>query len=95
MEFDGIEAIKSAVSAGLGMSIVPGPSMSLGPPINSVVVRPLQPPLMRTLGVLTRKGRAEPPALRIVREAIMSLRSEDTDEQQARRHRPRREAVAK
>ena len=50
MEFDGIEAIKSAVSAGLGMAIVPGPAMSEGPPMNSVVVRPLDPPLVRTLG---------------------------------------------
>ena len=30
MEFDNIEAIKSAVSAGLGMAIVPGPAMSHG-----------------------------------------------------------------
>ena len=50
LEFDNIEAIKSVVSAGLGMSIVPGPAMSQGPPVNSVVVRPLDPPLVRTLG---------------------------------------------
>ena len=79
MEFDGIEAIKSAVSAGLGMSIVPGPSMSEGPPMNSVVVRPLEPPLMRALGLVARRGRAEPPALKIVREAIMTLRSDETE----------------
>ncbi len=38
MEFDGIEAIKSAVSAGLGMAIVPGPAMSEGPPMAIEIV---------------------------------------------------------
>jgi DNA-binding transcriptional LysR family regulator len=79
MEFDSIEAIKAAVSAGLGMSIVPAPAMNQGPPVNSVVVRPLDPPLMRTLGLVLRRGRAEPPALRIVRAAIMALRSDAAD----------------
>jgi DNA-binding transcriptional LysR family regulator len=75
MEFDSIEAIKSAVSAGLGMAIVPGPAVSHGPPLNSVVVRPLDPPLKRTLGLVQRRGTVEPPALRIVRDAIMTLGS--------------------
>ena|SRR5579871_920201 len=77
MEFDSIEAIKSAVSAGLGMAIVPGPAMSHAPPMNSIIVRPLDPPLARTLGLLQRKGRTESPALRLVREAILALRSDD------------------
>jgi DNA-binding transcriptional LysR family regulator len=94
MEFDGIEAIKSAVSAGLGMSIVPGPSMSEGPPMNSVVVRPLDPPLMRTLGLLAKRGRAEPPALKIVREAIMTLRSDENDAQSQPRRRSRNTVAA-
>ncbi len=85
MEFDGIEAIKSAVSAGLGMAIVPGPAVTDGPPLNSIVVRPLDPPLVRTLGLVTRRGRAEPPALRIVREAIMTLRSGDELERRPQR----------
>jgi DNA-binding transcriptional LysR family regulator len=79
LEFDSIEAIKSAVSAGLGMSIVPGPSMSHGPPVNSVVVRPLDPPLVRTLGLVQRRGRAQPPAFDIVREAVLTLGSDDLD----------------
>ena len=80
MEFDGIDAIKSAVSAGLGMAIVPGPAMSQGPPVNNVVVRSLDPPLVRTLGLVERRGRGKPPALRIVREAIMTLRSDEAAE---------------
>jgi DNA-binding transcriptional LysR family regulator len=94
MEFDGIEAIKSAVSAGLGMSIVPGPSMTEGPPMNSVVVRPLDPPLMRTLGLLAKRGRAEPPALKIVREAIMTLRSDENDAPSQPRRRSRNTVAA-
>jgi len=77
MEFDGIEAIKSAVSAGLGMAIVPAPAVTEGPPLNSIVVRPLDPPLERTLGLVIRRGRLVPPAFRIVREAIMTLRRDD------------------
>jgi DNA-binding transcriptional LysR family regulator len=77
MEFDGIDAIKSAVAAGPGMAIVPGPAMTQGPPVNNVVVRRLNPPLVRTLGLVEKPGRAEPPALRIVRDAIMTLRSAD------------------
>jgi DNA-binding transcriptional LysR family regulator len=79
LEFDNIEAIKAAVSAGLGMSIVPAPAMSQGPPVNSVVVRPLEPSLVRTLGIVQRRGRAEPPAFGIVREAILTLRSDNED----------------
>jgi DNA-binding transcriptional LysR family regulator len=94
MEFDGIEAIKSAVSAGLGMSIVPGPSMSEGPPMNSVVVRPLEPPLMRTLGLVARRGRAEPPALKIVRNAIMTLRSDEMEAHAQRQKRSRSPVAA-
>jgi DNA-binding transcriptional LysR family regulator len=73
MEFDGIEAIKSAVAAGLGMAIVPSPAMSQGPPVNNIIARPLEPPLKRTLGLVERRGRAKPPALKVVREAIMTL----------------------
>jgi DNA-binding transcriptional LysR family regulator len=74
MEFDSIEAIKSAVSAGLGMAIVPGPAISHAPPLNSIIVRPLDPPLVRTLGLVQRQGRVETPAVKLVREAIMKLR---------------------
>lgn len=77
MEFDSIEAIKSAVSAGLGMAIVPGPAMSHAPPMNSILVRPLDPPLVRTLGLARRKGRAESVAIKLVCEMILSLRSDD------------------
>jgi DNA-binding transcriptional LysR family regulator len=77
MEFDSIEAIKSAVAAQLGMAIIPGPAISRGPLVNNIIARPLEPPLKRTLGLVERHGRSNPAALRIVREAIMALRSEE------------------
>jgi DNA-binding transcriptional LysR family regulator len=77
LEFDSIEAIKSAVSAGLGMAIVPGPAMTHAPPMNSIAVRPLDPPLARTLGLVQRKGRAESPAFKLVRDAILALQSDE------------------
>lgn len=92
MEFDSIEAIKSAVSAGLGMAIVPGPAMTHAPPMNSILVRPLDPPLVRTLGLVQRKGRAETPALKLVREVILALRSDGTEPRRAQRMLPRRSA---
>ena len=79
LEFDGIEAIRRAVAAQLGMAIVPGPAMTAGPPVNNVVVRPLDPPLQRTLGLVERQGRPKPPALKIVRDAIMTLRADSTE----------------
>jgi DNA-binding transcriptional LysR family regulator len=94
LEFDNIEAIKAAVSAGLGMSIVPAPAMNQGPPVNSVVVRPLDPPLVRTLGLVMRRGRAEPPALGIVRAAIMTLRSDDARGAQPKQPKRRRPMIA-
>ena len=92
MEFDNIEAIKAAVSAGLGMSIVPAPAMTQGAPVNSVVVRPLDPPLVRTLGLVQRRGRAQPPAFAIVREALLTLASDDVDGRQLERPKRSRSA---
>ena len=88
-------SVPSVRTSSFGMAIVPGPAMSEGPPMNSVVVRPLDPPLVRTLGLVTRRGRAEPPALRIVCEAIMTLRSGDqVCGQTQRSKRPRTAATA-
>jgi DNA-binding transcriptional LysR family regulator len=73
LEFDNIEAIKEAVCAGLGMAIVPSPAVTHGPPVNSIIVRPLDPPLIRTLGLVQRRNRSDDPALRAVRDEILTL----------------------
>jgi DNA-binding transcriptional LysR family regulator len=73
LEFNTIEAITSAVAAGLGMAIIPSPAVTHGPPLNSIVVRPLDPPLVRTLGLVQRRDKPDNPALRAVRDEIMTL----------------------
>ena len=54
----------------------------------------LDPPLVRTLGLVEKRGRAKPPALRIVREAIMTLRSDEMVERQAEPSKQSRATVA-
>ena len=72
MEFDHVESIKSAVAAGLGMSILPSPAVIRGPLANSIVVRPLDPPLIRTLGLIQHRNKPDNPALCAVREEILT-----------------------
>jgi len=73
LEFNCVEAIKNAVATGLGMALVPSPAVTQGPPVNSIVVRPLDPPLVRTLGLVQRRNKPETPALRAVRDEILTL----------------------
>jgi hypothetical protein len=47
--------------------------VSEGPPVNSIAVRPLDPPLVRTLGLIQRRSRREDPALGAVRREILTL----------------------
>jgi DNA-binding transcriptional LysR family regulator len=75
LQFDGIEAIKDAVAAGLGVAIVPTPALGGGRTIEQLISRPLEPPLTRTLGLIQRRDKADDPALLRVRAAILSLRA--------------------
>src|SRR5947209_5967155 len=50
MTVSAIEAVKIIVSAGLGISIVP--AMAMARPPGDVIIRPLSPPLTRTLGLI-------------------------------------------
>ncbi len=73
MEIDNIEAIKRVVAAGLGVAIVPEVTVRDGADAEKLAVRPLDPPLSLTLGIIRRRGAASDPALEIVRNAIMTL----------------------
>lgn len=66
-----IEAVKVVVSAGIGMSIVP--AMSVVQLADDIVVRPLNPPLRRTLALIQHRNKPDDLALRIVRETLMEL----------------------
>jgi DNA-binding transcriptional LysR family regulator len=73
MEFDNIEVIKSLVAAGLGASIIPGEEIE-GPGARpDLSVRPLDPPLRRSLALIWRRDRPLSHAAVIVRDAIMRL----------------------
>jgi DNA-binding transcriptional LysR family regulator len=71
MILSAIEAVKIVVSAGMGMSIVP--AMAIVQRSDDIVVRPLNPPLTRTLALIQHRNKPEELALRIVRDALMDL----------------------
>jgi DNA-binding transcriptional LysR family regulator len=75
MHLGTIEAVKSAVASNLGMSIVP--QMAASGYENDIVVRPLHPPLIRTLALIEHRSKPNEPAIEIVRNALLGLR--DTD----------------
>jgi DNA-binding transcriptional LysR family regulator len=73
MVFDAIEARIAAVAAGLGMGFIPRPVGNQGPSLAGTVLRPLDPPLIRTLGLVQRRNRRDDLPLRLVRDAILAL----------------------
>jgi DNA-binding transcriptional LysR family regulator len=68
-----VEAAKQAVASGLGMSIVP--DVSVAAPTPHYIVRPLDPPVPCTLALIEHRNKPNEPALEIVREALLGLRS--------------------
>jgi DNA-binding transcriptional LysR family regulator len=73
MHLGTIEALKSAVAAELGMSIVP--AITVAAHNAGIVVRPLRPPLLFTLGLIERHDMPAEPALEIVRNALLALQA--------------------
>jgi len=67
-------AVRNLVSAGLGASIVTVETVLGGLSAAPVVVRPLDPPLVRTLAVVARRDKARDDAFLQVRAALMSVR---------------------
>ena len=70
-----IEALKSAVASGLGMAIVPEVAVAMH--MADFIVRPLRPPLARTLALVEHRNKPNEPALEIVRNALLTLRATD------------------
>jgi DNA-binding transcriptional LysR family regulator len=79
LQFNSIASIKDAVAAGLGMAIVPSPAFTHAAATNSIVARPLDPPLRRTLGLIRRRDKPDDPTLRAVCDAIMMLKDDAAD----------------
>lgn len=74
MELGSIEAIKEMVAAGLGYSIVPKIAVAAAHHRRGLQVKPLTPPLSRTLGIALRQDKPLGSALRKVLEALETLR---------------------
>jgi DNA-binding transcriptional LysR family regulator len=88
-----IEALKSAVTSGLGMAIVP--EVAVAAHMSDFIVRPLRPPLTRTLALIEHRNKPNEPALEIVRNALLALRAVEATESRTpkrRRNKPSRGA---
>ena len=73
MRLGSIEALKSAVASGLGISIIPDVAARNGN--GDVVVRPLDPELPAPIALIEHASKPETRALRIVRKALMGLKA--------------------
>jgi DNA-binding transcriptional LysR family regulator len=68
-----IEAMKKVVELDLGISIVP--DVAVAEPMPGVVVRPLEPPVACTLALIEHHSKPNEPALEIVRNALLELKT--------------------
>lgn len=79
MELDNIDGMKSVVGAGLGVSVVPSLSLTgiltADKPSPDFIIRPLDPPSARTLGLIERADKYEDRAFAFVREALWAARN--------------------
>jgi DNA-binding transcriptional LysR family regulator len=95
MSLGTIEALKSAVASKLGMAIVPEVAVAMH--MSDFIVRPLQPPLARTLALIEHRNKPNEPALEIVRNALLTLRTDGPTEpskDKRRRSKPDRSTSA-
>ena len=76
MEIADAESIKCAIAAGLGMSVLPSFILRAEVAAGTLVTRPLDPPISRTMVLLQYRDKREDPALRVVREGLLALRRE-------------------
>jgi DNA-binding transcriptional LysR family regulator len=81
-----VEALKSAVASNLGMAIVP--EISVATHVSDFIVRPLRPSISRMLALVEHRNKPNDPALEIVRNALLALRTAEAVE--PARHKRRR-----
>lgn len=73
MQLGSVEAIKEIVAAGLGCGVLPGMALRGDRTPPGLVVRPLDPPLVRKLAVVLRPDKTLNRGLRAVVEALQGL----------------------
>lgn len=80
MELGSVETIRELVGAGLGAAVLPGLAFPVGTASDRVVIRPLDPPLERRLGIVLRRDKVLEPGLRAMvgelRTAALRRRSD-------------------
>jgi DNA-binding transcriptional LysR family regulator len=81
MSLGTVEALKAAVASNFGMAVVPAAAVAKRTP--DLIVRPLRPPLSRMLTLIEHRNKPNEPALDIVRNALLTLRSGEVGEQKA------------
>lgn len=70
MQLDSIETIKVLVSGGLGASVMP--AMALPAPVPQACIRPLDPPLVRSLALVMRPEKRRDRGLRLLEAALLA-----------------------
>ncbi|CAO3430591.1 LysR family transcriptional regulator [Azospirillum doebereinerae] len=73
MELGNVEAIKNLVAAGLGRSILPAVTVAGEGDRHRFGVRPLAPPLTRTLGLALRRDKVRDAGVRALVKAISAI----------------------
>jgi DNA-binding transcriptional LysR family regulator len=89
-----VEALKTAVASKLGMALVPDVAVTKHK--SDFIVRPLRPPLTRTLALIEHRNKPNDPALEIVRNALLALRAvegTDTERTTTKRKHPGQRAL--
>ena len=75
MEFDNVEAIKSLVAVGFGVSIVPGLSLrARHAQLANIQVVPISPRSKRRIGLVQLKGKRDTEGVKLVATALLALR---------------------
>jgi DNA-binding transcriptional LysR family regulator len=78
-----VEALKSAVASNVGMAILPEVAVTANTP--NIILRPLRPPLTRTLALVEHRNKPNERALEIVRNALLELAAAKTTKRRNRR----------
>jgi DNA-binding transcriptional LysR family regulator len=78
MYFDMGMTIAAIVAAGLGAAILPPEARLQAEVHGNAVVRPLDPPIRRTLVTMTRRDKLRTPALRVLQQALSTLAKDKT-----------------
>jgi DNA-binding transcriptional LysR family regulator len=88
MEFDAIEAMISIVKLKLGVTVIPVGLVTPSPADNLRTVS-FDPPVHRGIGIVTRRGMMDAPAIRTVAEAFKSLSSAPAEKARKRSRKKR------